>query len=130
MSACKAKNLAQPTDALLECGRFWHDTIVRCCMMHSMSRVVWISLLLVTASAPSMAQQPGSQDSVGAQIRNLGWKAGPSEGKIAGRATIAIPANYLFLGAADTSKFLTLMRNLPRTDSYTFAPNDLNWFAI
>lgn len=94
------------------------------------SRVVWISLFLVTASAPSMAQEPGGQGSVAAQIRNLGWKAGPSEGKIAGRATIAIPAKYAFLGAADTSKFLTLMRNLPRTDSYTFAPQDLDWFAI
>lgn len=99
-------------------------------MRLSISRVVWISLLLVTASAPSMGQQPEGQGSVGAQIRNLGWKAGPSEGKIAARATIAIPANYVFLGAADTSKFLTLMRNLPTTDSYTFAPQDLNWFAI
>jgi uncharacterized membrane-anchored protein len=96
----------------------------------SISRAVWISLLLVTASAPSMGQQPEGQGSVGAQIRNLGWKAGPSEGKIAGRATITIPAKYVFLGAADTSKFLTLMRNLPRTDSYTFAPQDLSWFSI
>src|SRR5215813_12188208 len=87
-------------------------------------------LLLVAATTPSMAQQPEGQDTVGAQIRNLGWKTGPSEGKIAGRATIAIPANYVFLGATDTSKFLTLMRNLPRSDSYTFAPLDLEWFAI
>jgi len=94
------------------------------------SRVVWISLLLVTASVPSMGQEPEEQGSVGTQIRNLGWKAGPSDGKIAGRATITIPANYVFLGAADTSKFLTLMRNLPRTDSYTFAPQDLSWFSI
>jgi uncharacterized membrane-anchored protein len=77
-----------------------------------------------------MAQAPGGQDSVGTQIRNLGWRVGPSEGKIAGRATIAIPAKYVFLGATDTSKFLTLMRNLPRTDSYTFAPENLDWFAI
>jgi uncharacterized membrane-anchored protein len=99
-------------------------------MAFSISRVVWIFLLLVTASAPSMGQEPGGQDSVGAQIRNLGWKVGPSEGKIAGRATIGIPANYRFLGAADTSKFLTLQRNLPTTDSYTFAPDNLDWFAI
>ena len=104
--------------------------MTRSIMVRSISRVVWISLLLVTASAPSMAQQPGGQDSIGAQIRNLGWKVGPSEGKIAGRATIAIPAKYVFLGAADTSKFLTLMRNLPRTDSYTFAPENLDWFSI
>jgi uncharacterized membrane-anchored protein len=99
-------------------------------MMLSTSRVVWISLLLVTTSAPSVGQEPGGQDSVGAQIRNLGWKVGPSEGKIAGRATIVIPAKYRFLGAADTSKFLTLQRNLPTSDSYTFAPDNLDWFAI
>ena len=50
-------------------------------MNRSTSRVVWISLLLVTASAPSMAQQPGGQGSVGTQIKNLGWQAGPSDGK-------------------------------------------------
>ena len=77
-----------------------------------------------------MGQQSQEPTSVGAQIQKLGWKIGPSEGKIAGRATIAIPAKYGFLGAADTSKFLTLMRNLPRSDSYTFAPLDLEWFAI
>jgi hypothetical protein len=63
----------------------------------SISRAVWISLLLVTASAPSMGQQPEAPGSVGAQIRNLGWKTGPSEGKIAGRATIVVPAKYVFL---------------------------------
>jgi len=99
-------------------------------MALSRSKVVGTFLLLVAASTPSMGQEPGGQDSVGAQIRNLGWKVGPSEGKIAGRATIVIPANYRFLGAADTSKFLTLQRNLPTTDSYTFAPDDLDWFAI
>src|SRR5262245_29438270 len=104
--------------------------MTRSIMVRSISRVAWISLLLVTASAPSMAQEPGGKDSVGKQIQNLGWKVGPSEGKIAGRATIMIPAKYAFLGAADTSKFLTLMRNLPRTDSYTFAPQDLSWFSI
>lgn len=95
----------------------------------SVSRFVCTLLLLVAATAPSAAQQSEGEN-IGSQIRNLSWKIGPSEGKIAGRATMVIPANHGFLGAADTSKFLTLMRNLPRTDSYTFAPNDLNWFAI
>jgi uncharacterized membrane-anchored protein len=94
------------------------------------SRSVCTLVLLVAASVPSVAQQSQEPGSIATQIRNLGWKVGPSEGKIAGRATIAIPANYRFLGAADTSKFLTLMRNLPRTESYTFAPDDLDWFAI
>jgi uncharacterized membrane-anchored protein len=103
-------------------------------MALSVSKFIWRFvcplLFVVAAIAPSVAQQPEGPGSIGTQIQNLGWKVGPSEGKIAGRATIAIPAKYMFLGAADTSKFLTLMRNLPRNDSYTFAPNDLNWFAI
>jgi len=94
------------------------------------SKSVCALVLLAAASAPSIGQQSQEPGSIATQIQNLGWKIGPSDGKIAGRATIAIPAKYGFLGAADTSKFLTLMRNLPRTDSYTFAPLDLDWFAI
>src|SRR5215510_52543 len=99
-------------------------------MAISTSKVVCTFWLLVAATVQSMAQQPEGPGSIATQIQNLGWKIGPSEGKIAGRATIAIPAKYGFLGAADTSKFLTLMRNLPRTDSYTFAPENLDWFSI
>src|SRR5262245_38549431 len=94
------------------------------------SKSVCALVLLAAASAPSIGQQSQEPGSIATQIQNLGWKIGPSDGKIAGRATIAIPAKYGFLGAADTSKFLTLMRNLPRSDSYTFAPLDLEWFAI
>src|SRR5215510_2058545 len=103
-------------------------------MALSVSKFIWRFvcplLFVVATTALSVAQQPEGPGSIGTQIQNLGWKIGPSEGKIAGRATIAIPAKYGFLGAADTSKFLTLMRNLPRGDSYTFAPLDLDWFAI
>src|SRR5947199_4583091 len=108
--------------------------IVRCGMILSISKLtsksVCALVLLVAASAPSMGQQSQEPESIDTQIKNLGWKIGPSEGKIAGRATIVIPAKYRFLGAADTSKFLTLQRNLPTTDSYTFAPDNLDWFAI
>jgi len=96
----------------------------------SISKSVCALLLLFAATIPSMGQQSEAPESIGTQIKNLGWKTGPSEGKVAGRATIAIPAKYRFLGAADTSKFLTLQGNLPSTDNYTFAPDDLNWFAI
>jgi uncharacterized membrane-anchored protein len=103
-------------------------------MALSISKFIWKFvcplLFVVAATVPSMAQQPEGPGSIATQIQNLGWKVGPSEGKVAGRATIVIPAKYGFLGAADTSKFLTLMRNLPRNDSYTFAPLDLDWFAI
>ena len=103
-------------------------------MALSRSKFTWkffcALLFVVVATVPSMAQQPEGPGSIATQIQNLGWKLGPSEGKIASRATIVIPAKYGFLGAADTSKFLTLMRNLPRNDSYTFAPLDLDWFAI
>jgi uncharacterized membrane-anchored protein len=80
---------------------------------------------------PSTAQQPQStQPSRGEQIRSLHWQAGPSQGAVAGRASIAVPQGYLFLGADDTSRFLTLLENLPSPDSYTLAPADLGWFAI
>ena len=42
----------------------------------------------------------------------LAWQIGPTTGAIGDKATIAVPAGYGFLGAADTKKFLELNHNL------------------
>jgi uncharacterized membrane-anchored protein len=97
-----------------------------------MRRTWTLIALLVVLLAPghaSLAQQQSEQD-LGSQLRQLNWQSGPGQGKIAGKASISIPANYVFLDAADTSRFLTLLKNLPRSDSYAFAPQDLSWFAV
>jgi uncharacterized membrane-anchored protein len=85
---------------------------------------------MAALSTPSLGQQQPDQGSKVEQIQRLGWRAGPSQGAIAGRASIDVPKGYMFLGAEDTARFLTLLQNLPTRDSYTLAPVNISWFAI
>lgn len=64
------------------------------------------------------------------EIRKLGWQDGPGEGRIATQATIKIPAGYVFLGEADTNRFLQLLGNLPSPGHYLLAPKSLKWFSV
>jgi uncharacterized membrane-anchored protein len=82
------------------------------------------------AVVPALAEQSSAEEKLWAEIGKLSWQAGPSEGKVAGKATLPIPKGHLFLPAAGTDKFLALMKNLPRPNSYTLAPENLQWFSI
>lgn len=79
-------------------------------------------------SAP--APQPSAQDLLWAQIKELGWKMGPTQGDIAGIAAIAVPNGSAFLGSADTRRFLEIQGNPGVDGAFTFAPNDISWFSI
>src|SRR5215470_1785339 len=94
------------------------------------SCVVGIIAVLGLAGVPAVAEQTSADQAFWKELEKLSWQAGPSEGKIAGKASITIPNGHWFLSAADTSKFLTLLGNLPRQNSYTFAPEHLEWFAV
>ena len=98
-------------------------------MESSGTKLICGFLLVALLVAPAAGQQNDDQKLL-EEIKNLNWQTGPSVGKIAKRASLAIPPDYGFLSAADTSRFLTLMKNLPRTDSYTIAPLNLSWFAV
>jgi uncharacterized membrane-anchored protein len=100
--------------------------------MNFRSLVLAVALLFAAAAAAlaQQSQQSSDEDKFLAEIGKLSWQAGPSDGKIAGKASLAVPKGYYFLPAADTSKFLTLMKNLPRQDSYTLAPEKMEWFSI
>jgi uncharacterized membrane-anchored protein len=73
-----------------------------------------------------VAAQNSQQD----ELRKLAWQAGPSEGRIANKATIKVPQGYVFLDEKNTSRFLQLAGNPPRDGHYLFAPDDLDWFAV
>lgn len=81
-------------------------------------------------SKAAPAEQQADPNQVWAEIKKLDWHFGPSTEKIGARASIHIPANYVFLSAQDTSRYVVLLGNLPRSESYTVAPKDLNWFSI
>ena len=81
------------------------------------------------AVVPALAEQ-SEQDKLWAELGKLSWQAGPSEGKVAGKASLSVPKGHYFLPAGETNKFLTLMKNLPRPNSFTLAPENLQWFSI
>ena len=60
----------------------------------------------------------------------LNWEWGPTEGAIGNKAEVHVPSGYVFLGAADTKKFMELNQNLGSENEYVFAPEDLSWFAV
>jgi uncharacterized membrane-anchored protein len=97
----------------------------------------WISALCLFMAAPALAQQksapvqqPSAQDSLWAQIEKLDWKLGPTQGSIAGVATITVPKGSLFLSSVGSRRFLELQGNPGKDGMYTFAPSDISWFAV
>jgi uncharacterized membrane-anchored protein len=94
------------------------------------SKALVALVIMAALSTPSLGQQQPDQGSKVEQIKRLGWRTGPSQGAIANRASIDVPKGFMFLGAADTARFLTLLQNLPTEDSYTLAPLNLSWFVI
>ncbi len=91
-----------------------------------------ILALVIAFATPAWASANASdtQENRGQTIAALDWKAGPAPYPVTGHASIMLPANAMYLDAANTSKLLELTGNLPEADSYTIAPKDFSWFAI
>lgn len=85
-----------------------------------------ISFLLML---PFLAMAQDNQ-SKGDELRKLAWQVGPTEGRIASKASIKVPEGYVFLDSQNTKRFLELAGNPPRENHFMFAPKGLNWFAI
>jgi uncharacterized membrane-anchored protein len=88
------------------------------------------SIMFWLAAGAALAQQSPAAEKFWIELKKLSWEFGPTTGQIAGRASLSVPQGYVFLSAADTNKFLTLMGNLPSPNSYTVAPERLEWFAM
>jgi uncharacterized membrane-anchored protein len=90
--------------------------------------LAWAALGFVFLfSGLALADTPND---TGKQIGALQWVQGPAKPGITERASIALPADMMYLDAAGTAKFLELTGNLPEENSYTIAPKDLSWFAV
>ena len=90
-----------------------------------------LSLVVATAflCVPGVGSAQGD-DTVAKKVRALDWKTAPDLGQIAGKATINLDNHLGFLDATNTSQFLTLLGNLPQTNSYTVSASDMHWFSI
>ncbi len=72
----------------------------------------------------------GEGQDVRSELQKLAWQVGPTEGKIAGKATIKVPEGYVFLDEKNTSRFLELAGNPPRPGHYLFGPRALDWWSV
>lgn len=84
---------------------------------------LWLLILptLVWAQTPSPQQEA---------LDKLQWQVGPTSADITARAKMTVPEGYVFLGEADTSKFLEINGNPPRNGHYMVGPKSLQWFAV
>jgi uncharacterized membrane-anchored protein len=63
-------------------------------------------------------------------LSKLDWQIGPAKVAAGNNATLDLPEGYVFLDAPNTDKFMEITQNTSDGRSYTFAPNDLRWFAL
>jgi uncharacterized membrane-anchored protein len=94
----------------------------------------WQLVLILAAAVLGLSTmafaQNAEQEKALQQLRALQWQRGPAAGHVGTLATVAIPNQYVFLNEPETSKFLQLMGNPPKSGYYAFAPESLTWFAV
>jgi len=86
-------------------------------------------LLAILFLVPFLAWGQGQPD-VNLELKKLAWQNGPTEGAVAGKASIKVPAGYVFLDEQNTKRFLELNGNPPDDRHYLIAPKSLEWFAV
>ena len=85
--------------------------------------------LVILLFAPILAWGQAQPD-INAELKKLAWQNGPTEGAVAGKASIKVPSDYVFLDAQNTKRFLELNGNPPADRHYLIAPKSLSWFAV
>lgn len=95
-------------------------------MKHKKITAFILFAALAIASLTSFAQE----NEAFKKIQALDWKLSPSEGEIANRAKVKLDGGLRFLDDKNTNDFLTLLGNLPRTNTFTVAKGDLQWFSV
>jgi uncharacterized membrane-anchored protein len=99
------------------------------------TRVILLAALIGAATAgAAMAADDASSADAGRdefmhKLRALAWVKGPTSVSVGDNAKLAIPADYVFLDAANTAKFEELNENLSGGKEVMVAPSDLHWSA-
>lgn len=92
---------------------------------------VLTALLALAVAVPAAAQSPDDTQvqEFRAKIRALKWVFGPREIALGGNSTLALPQGYVYLDAANTSRFEELTKNLSGGKEVMIAPRSLQWGA-
>lgn len=64
------------------------------------------------------------------KLNDLPWQMGPTKVQLGSEATLDVPAGYAFLNPDGTRRLDLIMHNPSgTTDTYTFAPDSMDWVA-
>jgi uncharacterized membrane-anchored protein len=93
--------------------------------------VVLVALLALTAIGAVRAQSPDEAKTAEfrAKLRALDWVLGPREIAMGGNSSLSLPDGYVYLDAANTTKFEELNENLSGGKEVLVAPKSLRWVA-
>ncbi len=99
-----------------------------------MKQMVWMAGLWLLAAGVGAQENLDSpltpeQKEFATRLQALNWVKGPATVEVEGNAKLAIPEQYVFLGTADTTKFLELQHNLGDGHEVMVAPRNLRWMA-
>jgi uncharacterized membrane-anchored protein len=83
-------------------------------------RIAFVLIALLAGSASAQQTKPS----------DLNWVTAPAVGKVGDKAEFKVTGPMIFLGDADTNKFLQMNGNLPQTGAYTIANGKASWFGI
>lgn len=104
----------------------WRDRLLALLVLIGLAVSGWSAAQ--AQEGPSEPQSP-EQKAFLEKMRALSWVKGPSTVTADGNAKLTIPDEYVYLDAANTSKFLEMQHNLGSGHEVMVAPRNLQWMA-
>jgi uncharacterized membrane-anchored protein len=105
-------------------------SLPRSILIFSVWLAVWGMASTVMAQEESAVEAVDDTDKTAAIIASLNWVEGPKTVNVGPVATFDVPADFLFLDAADTRTFLEdITQNPASGQEYFFGPSDGEWWA-
>ncbi len=89
----------------------------------------FVALIATGAPKAQNAPEDPKMEEFRAKLRALDWVQGPRPVAIGGNSTLTLPEGYVYLDAANTSKFEELNENFSSGKEVLVAPHDLHWSA-
>jgi uncharacterized membrane-anchored protein len=103
--------------------------VLICIVLASLLATPWAHGQDSSQAASSEASAQDAARQLRQKMAALNWVKGPTKVAIAGNSTLDIPEGYLFLDAANTTKFEELTHNLSSGNEVLVTPRTNQWVA-
>ena len=97
--------------------------------MSKLSVLLALLAFAVVGTARAQTAPDPKVEEFRAKLRALDWVRGPREIAVGGNSTLSLPDGFVYLDAANTSKFEELNENLSSGKEVMVAPETLQWSA-